>query len=411
MQVPVSLLKRACCLFIAAAAAFTFTAAAYADVPAALSGNTALSDKTAKEYKSAEKEIKSALNKFEPSVQLDAEISKDDISELFLDILIENTQYFYAASEITYTYSVSTGIVKTVNFNYIMDKTEARKNRSAFNKAFKSYVTGADKKWSDLQKALYIHDRLAASCKYDTTVQAESYTAFGALVKGLAVCQGYSIAYAQLLNELGVECGTVYSFKDNHMWNSVKVNGFWYNVDVTYDDPLPDLTNQVYHSFFLKSAAALNFDKRHNATYAEGGVAGWSTSFDKAFWNDVKGIMPVADSSIYYVSPSGEVSAYGVDTRKTITIYKVSDLWKIYGTNSYYEGIFSACALYGKRLYFNTSDSIYSFNRDNYQLTKEKTVSTKNGCLYGVMVDKGSVYGLIKDSPIDNTSEKWEKLI
>lgn len=68
-------------------------------------------------------------------------------------------------------------------------------------------------------------------------------TAYGALVNGRAVCEGYSRLYKAVLNELGVKCELVSGYFldgesfEPHMWNYVQdEEGRWYAVDVTMND-------------------------------------------------------------------------------------------------------------------------------------------------------------------------------
>lgn len=68
-------------------------------------------------------------------------------------------------------------------------------------------------------------------------------TAYGALVNGRAVCEGYSRLYKAVLDELGVECELVSGYFldgesfEPHMWNYVQDEaGRWYAVDVTMND-------------------------------------------------------------------------------------------------------------------------------------------------------------------------------
>lgn len=72
-------------------------------------------------------------------------------------------------------------------------------------------------------------------------------TAYGSLVKGEAVCEGYSRALKTVLDRLGIPCVLVYGVfmhKQNtpelHMWCEVQIDGAWYGVDATMDDPIGD---------------------------------------------------------------------------------------------------------------------------------------------------------------------------
>lgn len=77
---------------------------------------------------------------------------------------------------------------------------------------------------------------------------ASDYTAAGALLKGKAVCQGFALAFQKMMKAVKVPCRLAKGY--GHMWNVVKLNGKWYNVDVSSDTSWPA---RVSHAFFLKS--------------------------------------------------------------------------------------------------------------------------------------------------------------
>ena len=96
---------------------------------------------------------------------------------------------------------------------------------------------------TDLQKALVLHDRLAAWARYDydkqqaDTCPNESYSVVGILWNQVGVCQGYAETYAYLLDRCGIENRFAQSFALDHIWNIVTIGGIEYYVDVTWDDP------------------------------------------------------------------------------------------------------------------------------------------------------------------------------
>ncbi len=69
-------------------------------------------------------------------------------------------------------------------------------------------------------------------------------TAYGSLVAGEAVCEGYSRAFKAVMDELGIPCvlvNGIYQHEDVpelHMWTMVEIDGEWYGVDATMDDPI-----------------------------------------------------------------------------------------------------------------------------------------------------------------------------
>ena len=94
---------------------------------------------------------------------------------------------------------------------------------------------------TEYEKEKYIHDYLASTIEYElnTMFRADAY---GALVLKKCVCSGYTDAFQLLLSMAGIESLYVSGEANNgeetggHAWNKVRINGEWYNVDVTWDD-------------------------------------------------------------------------------------------------------------------------------------------------------------------------------
>lgn len=123
----------------------------------------------------------------------------------------------------------------------------------------------------EVNKVHTVHDYLVSFVEYDNALY-ESYRngadvggnpAFhidGVLLNKLAVCDGLSKAFVFLCAIEGIDAvrvtGSYMSIP--HAWNKVKVDGAWYNVDVTADSVnyMVDgnaLRSQISHGFFLLS--------------------------------------------------------------------------------------------------------------------------------------------------------------
>ncbi|MHC1785778.1 MAG: leucine-rich repeat protein [Christensenellales bacterium] len=85
---------------------------------------------------------------------------------------------------------------------------------------------------SEFQKAVVLHDWLIGHVEYDLTYSKG--TAYNALIEGSATCNGYTLAYALLLDKVGIP--NQGAFGPNHIWNVIKLGGNWYHVDVQGDD-------------------------------------------------------------------------------------------------------------------------------------------------------------------------------
>lgn len=113
---------------------------------------------------------------------------------------------------------------------------------------------------TDYEKILFVHDYIINNTTYDyegadSGVNGIWGTAYGCLVNGSAICQGYAEAFMLIMNKLNIECGLVTgdSERGRHAWNYVKADGKYYWIDVTWDDPenTESGTGRLEHKYFL----------------------------------------------------------------------------------------------------------------------------------------------------------------
>lgn len=133
------------------------------------------------------------------------------------------------------------------------------------NQIIKSEI---QKGMSNYEKVKAVHNWMIRNIKYDYYrllrgyIPPISHTAKGALIKKVAVCDGYAYAFQMVMNKLKIPCRFVVGRSGNvgHGWNMVKLGGKWYHVDVTFDDPIVNESNQntvPYYNYFLKSSSVM----------------------------------------------------------------------------------------------------------------------------------------------------------
>ncbi|MGN1085259.1 MAG: transglutaminase domain-containing protein, partial [Lachnospiraceae bacterium] len=123
---------------------------------------------------------------------------------------------------------------------------------------------------TDYEKEKFLHDYLVLNTVYDTKESdTAGQTAYGALVEGRCVCMGYTNAFHLLLTMSGIDSLIVQGEAggEAHAWNKVWLDGAWYNVDVTWDDPVPDVPGEVEYAYFNVTDAFLA--KNHAWNYSE----------------------------------------------------------------------------------------------------------------------------------------------
>ncbi|MDD6327405.1 MAG: Ig-like domain-containing protein [Lachnospiraceae bacterium] len=75
-----------------------------------------------------------------------------------------------------------------------------------------------------------------------------AWSAYGAACKESCVCQGYANLFYRLATEAGLSTRIVTgtSFGEGHAWNIVEIDGYYYNIDATWD------AGEVSYVYFLK---------------------------------------------------------------------------------------------------------------------------------------------------------------
>jgi len=135
------------------------------------------------------------------------------------------------------------------------------------------------KDMNDFEKELAIHDWIINWTSYDTDVISNAPDAkpdpdnnnpYGLLLNQKAICMGYSVTFKLFMDLLDIECiivegksGT--SELEDHAWNMVRIDGEWYCVDVTWDDPLhADEKNfSAHHKYFNVTSQYMRDTNHH----------------------------------------------------------------------------------------------------------------------------------------------------
>ncbi len=214
---------------------------------------------------------------------------------------------------------------------------------------------------SDVEKALLLHDRIALNCAYDYdnylngTIPDDSYSMYGILVKGVGVCQGYAESYLYLLRQIGIHSYLAESDILNHAWNVVTIDGEEYHVDITWDDPVYDITGRVKHTNFLRSSDGIYATGHEADDYVSTPT---STKYDDYFWQNSVAAFQLVGDEIYYID---ENDSYLKKYSDKSNVKSVSDMWMT-SASSYYPGCYARLGSDGRYLYYNNSQAVFEYN-------------------------------------------------
>ncbi len=168
-------------------------------------------------------------------------ISESDFEVAFAAYSADHPEVFWIDTKSAYSY-YETGNSLEIDFRFVLTGASLANAKNNLNSALTKVFADVPEKANDLEIEVYINNYLVEHCSYDTK-SAMCHTAYGALVNGKAVCDGYAHAFQLLCSKMGIACSIIEGTSDfndgkeeGHMWNCVKLGDEWYNVDVTWND-------------------------------------------------------------------------------------------------------------------------------------------------------------------------------
>lgn len=194
-----------------------------------------------------------------------------DILLAFKAVMQDRPEYFWMSNEYILStqsngeYKIAFSGVKGDDMDYLVTRQERSSMQTALSSAYLEVKALADTVPTDYEKELIVHDWLVNRAVYDEETEKNysknmskesklSFTSYGGMVRregkleSVAVCEGYARAFQYILNRMGIECTIIGGKVDGqgHLWNAVKIDSKWYNVDVT----LNDADGDCLHTYF-----------------------------------------------------------------------------------------------------------------------------------------------------------------
>ena len=174
-----------------------------------------------------------------------------DIHLAYTAMLNDNTEIFWMPA--TYLIGRTSGIKDNVNIafsyksdknsaSYMVSKADRDKKRSELEKKVEKIIDSVSGIEDQYEIEKTFNDYICGNTQYDVNA-ALANTAYGCLVSGRALCEGYSRAFKLLCNKAGIECDLISGISqgEGHMWNTVNIDGIHSFVDVTWNDSAEDL--------------------------------------------------------------------------------------------------------------------------------------------------------------------------
>ncbi len=203
--------------------------------------------------KKAYKLFAQMFGKYEKQVDFDFDITKQEAEKAYSYYRDDYPQHFWRGNTCYYTFLENKVLsISLSNMLFDGDKAKIKAMDDKAKAAADKVLKGVNNTMTAFDREVYIHNYLVNNCRYDTSYKAENaHNMYGSLVNGVAVCEGYAYAFQYLARKAGIQCITVKGELDNgkskesHAWNMVELDGKYYHLDVTSDDPVMKDGSQV----------------------------------------------------------------------------------------------------------------------------------------------------------------------
>lgn len=199
--------------------------------------------------------LKDGLFNGEANIVIDLELINGDTDKLFNiieKILLENPDILYYTGGKYYKGIFTPQFSKPIEEKLLHQELIREQRDKVLASIIKDNMT-------PYEMIKEVHDYIINTTRYDKDhlrgreVSSESYTVYGVLIKGKAVCEGYAKTMKYLLDSIGIENLIVTGFAggESHAWNMVKIEGDYYHIDATWNDTVTeDSSNMLVYDYF-----------------------------------------------------------------------------------------------------------------------------------------------------------------
>ncbi len=187
-------------------------------------------------------------------------ITEAEISIVFDAYRRDHTEHFWLGNSYEFFYNLDT--VTSIKPKYILSGEELDTAKLEFESAIESILGQLTPDMTDYEKEKRLHDILASRVEY--VESSNAHNAYGALVEGEAVCEGYAEALQCLYHRVGLQSLLVIGSSispstgepEGHAWNMVKIDGEYYHVDLTWNDQ----GETLYYAYFNQTDSIITKD-------------------------------------------------------------------------------------------------------------------------------------------------------
>lgn len=323
-------------------------------------------------------------------------LTPEALRSAYSNLINDSPELFYL--DTLYYYATSGDIVSTFHPCYLYTGADLQSRIRSFNAAVSRIASYANRASTTLGKLMLANEYFCLNFEYDN-----SYSIYGPdqlFSQGTGVCQAYMLGYAAVLDRLGIPNTHATSTAMNHTWNLVQVDGNWYHIDVTWNDPSGLASHFASYSYFMLSDSGIRNAEHHNWAAQ---VSAGNSKYDNFFWRSTYHPLPVLGSTVYYVAPDAQdyalrtIKAYNLSTQTESTLFSYS-LYAADGSCSFYDGI-DPFWVTDSRIYYAVQNALYSANRDGSNPRLEYVAADPSAFIWAVHLDGSTLNLFLSSTP------------
>lgn len=226
-------------------------------------------------------------------------IDEEELQYIFNSVVYDHPEFFWLKADYYYYYNGDGYITELYPSYYTQDI-------SGMAAEVEQSVSGAlASMWglsSDVEKVKYAHDYLTNTIDYVRNDMDQ--TAYSGFVWNQTVCVGYAKCFSYMMHKMGIPCTVVTGSTNggNHAWNILELDGEYYLMDVTWDDPVGNPADTYYYNYFNIT------DDQMAADHSTGTFV--SSNGD---YIDISRYLPAANGTRYSFQNAFGGNAYGTD--------------------------------------------------------------------------------------------------
>ncbi len=197
------------------------------------------------------------------TVVLSVAVPINRIEAVLYAVYYDHPEFFYMEGGFGYSYN-GNNIVTELSIEYSDLVNQYDANAQIVQREALQIATNASRYQSKAEQAKYVHDAITNRTDY---VASSPYnqSCYSVFANNQTVCAGYARAYQYCLQLLGIPCVYMVGYAgEDHAWNMIQLDGEYYNVDVTWDDPLQNPPNQYYYDYFNITDNTISADHQRN---------------------------------------------------------------------------------------------------------------------------------------------------